>query len=1333
MRVRFSGSLLICCLVVAGCGSSSSNNDAQDGAHDGAAGADGGIDKGGDTITTSDSGSSDAADAAGEDAPVDATADALGDANGGDASGDGGGIPTCSDAIKNSDETGVDCGGHCGKCGPGQPCALPTDCQFGVCKSDGTCGACAAATDCPGVESECQHRTCAAGVCGMDKAAAGTTLTVQTAGDCQRRQCDANGAVQTVADDTDLPDDRNPCTNDLCTGGVQSHTLVPADTNCGGANTCNASGQCVGCGVASDCPGTDTPCRTRTCSATGVCGFALVAAGTKLADPTAGDCKGLQCDGNGNFQIVNDNTDVPTDSNACTTDSCSAGTPSHQPVASGTGCGGALVCDGAGSCVECVSASTCPGTDAECHTRTCISNHCGVRNTAAGTALAAQTAKDCKQSQCDGNGGTQTVPDDTDLPVDDNVCTHDVCTQGIPSNPFVTAGTTCAANQICDGNGACVGCVVASNCPGTDTECHTRTCVSHVCGVTNTAAGTAVLSQTPGDCKKNQCDGAGAVATVVDDTDKPVDGNACTQDLCANGAPSNPNVASGTSCGTSLVCNGTGACVGCVAASDCPGTDTPCQQRVCTNGQCGVSNAASGTDAGTQTAGDCHKNVCNGSGGVIAAIDNTDVPVDGNSCTSDVCLSGMASNPPVATGTACTQGGGSFCNVAGVCVQCLMAATCPGGPDTACHVRTCTNGTCGVANTSAGTLVTNTPVGNCHKDVCDGAGNVTTVVDNSDVPVDGNSCTSDVCSNGTPSNTPLVSGTSCGPSLICDGSGNCVGCVSAADCPGTDTTCSHRTCTNNQCGTTNAALGTLVTAAPAGDCQKTVCDGYGGTTTAPDDTDLPANSNPCLQSLCTSGVPSTPPKAQSTACSQGGGTECDGAGACVQCVTAADCPGGPDTECSYRTCTSGVCGVTTPAVNTPLAAQTPGDCQTAVCDGSGGTTTIADDTDVPTNTNQCTTVMCTGGAVQTTNSAHGTSCTQDSGRTCDGSGNCVFTFRVLRVGDGSTALANTATAVFIEERKLDGTSGGTTVSLPSTAASSGNAALTNSGSASSEGGLSLSADGRYLVLAGYNQTAGATGSVGGTASGTVNRVVGRVDAAGSVDTTTRISAAFSTNNVRGATSQDGTSFWVGGAGSGSGANAGGTWYITLGSTGAATQLVPTPALNNTRWPQIFGGQLYSSASTGSTFNNVLTVGTGLPTAGTPTMTAMTAVPGMPASGASPFGYLFLDTDSTAGYDTLYVADDTSSPAVNSIHDIQKWTLASGTWSKTTTFNLSTAVGFRGLTGFSTGSSVTLIATTDEALPRIIMFVDSGGTATSSTLATSGTNTAFRGVALSPHL
>ncbi|MDI1437536.1 hypothetical protein [Polyangium sorediatum] len=50
--------------------------------------------------------------------------------------------PTCSDNIKNGDETGLDCGGSCpNKCGPGMDggCHLPSDCAAGLSCKKGKC------------------------------------------------------------------------------------------------------------------------------------------------------------------------------------------------------------------------------------------------------------------------------------------------------------------------------------------------------------------------------------------------------------------------------------------------------------------------------------------------------------------------------------------------------------------------------------------------------------------------------------------------------------------------------------------------------------------------------------------------------------------------------------------------------------------------------------------------------------------------------------------------------------------------------------------------------------------------------------------------------------------------------------------------------------------------------------------------------------------------------------------------------------------------------------------------------------------------------------------
>ncbi len=81
--------------------------------------------------------------------------------------------------------------------------------------------------------------------------------------------------------------------------------------------------------------------------------------------------------------------------------------------------------------------------------------------------------------------------------------------------------------------------------------------------------------------------------------------------------------------------------------------------------------------------------------------------------------------------------------------------------------------------------------------------------------------------------------------------------------------------------------------------------------------------------------------------------------------------------------------------------------------------------------------------------------------------------------------------------------------------------LVASGSATSEGLITRSADGHRIVLTGYDAALGTAG-IASTASATVNRVVGLVDGSGNVDTTTAVGDVLSGNNIRSAATVDGT-------------------------------------------------------------------------------------------------------------------------------------------------------------------------------------------------------------------
>ena len=81
--------------------------------------------------------------------------------------------PTCSDNVKNGNETDVDCGGSCPPCATGKLCGMGSDCTSALCLS-GTCQACSTTVPCPTGQS-CAGGTCTvtqpptgpAGVCAV--------------------------------------------------------------------------------------------------------------------------------------------------------------------------------------------------------------------------------------------------------------------------------------------------------------------------------------------------------------------------------------------------------------------------------------------------------------------------------------------------------------------------------------------------------------------------------------------------------------------------------------------------------------------------------------------------------------------------------------------------------------------------------------------------------------------------------------------------------------------------------------------------------------------------------------------------------------------------------------------------------------------------------------------------------------------------------------------------------------------------------------------------------------------------------------------------------------
>ena len=330
---------------------------------------------------------------------------------------------------------------------------------------------------------------------------------------------------------------------------------------------------------------------------------------------------------------------------------------------------------------------------------------------------------------------------------------------------------------------------------------------------------------------------------------------------------------------------------------------------------------------------------------------------------------------------------------------------------------------------------------------------------------------------------------------------------------------------------------------------------------------------------------------------------------------------------------------------------------------------------------------------------------------------------IYRVGtDGNTGLNSAATAAFVDEY----TQGGVrvqSIAMP-TIANGSNKILTASGTASSEGMLTCSPDGAYVALTGYNAALG-TSKVASSTSAAVSRTVGIISAAdSSVDTSTSLTDAFDGNNIRGATTIDGTNIWVSGASSSN--KTAGVRYVTKGASNS-TQLSST--VTNIVGVAIYGGQLYASDSTGSSYR-LSTIGSGLPETSGQTMANL---PGFLTATGSPNAFFFADLSSdVAGVDTLYVADDSAG--------MLKYSLVGGSWVSNGTVGAGSD-NYRGLTGMvdSDGTTVDLFATRKGGTGatgggELVSLIDSSGyngafSGTPMLLATASANESFRGIAL----
>jgi hypothetical protein len=324
---------------------------------------------------------------------------------------------------------------------------------------------------------------------------------------------------------------------------------------------------------------------------------------------------------------------------------------------------------------------------------------------------------------------------------------------------------------------------------------------------------------------------------------------------------------------------------------------------------------------------------------------------------------------------------------------------------------------------------------------------------------------------------------------------------------------------------------------------------------------------------------------------------------------------------------------------------------------------------------------------------------------------------IYRVGDGAASLTTPGAAVFIDEYTLTGTLV-QSKAMP-TAISGSNKRLIASGTASSEGLITRSPNGKYLAVTGYDRDLGQAGNISATTSAAVPRTIGILDNAGVINTSTSLTDFSSANNIRSAITTNGTDIWVTGG-------ATGISYATLGAT-TSTQLSTT--ITNLRQVNIFNGQLYASTSSG-TNTRINTVGTGLPTMAGQVITGLPTFTNV----GSMFSFMLFDMSTTEpGFDVLYVAS-------NDAGGLAKYSLVSGTWTSNGLVGVAADL-YTGLTAALNGTTVTLYAIRKGGIAatgggEFVSLVDASGyngafTGAPTLLATASANTAFRGIAFAP--
>lgn len=317
---------------------------------------------------------------------------------------------------------------------------------------------------------------------------------------------------------------------------------------------------------------------------------------------------------------------------------------------------------------------------------------------------------------------------------------------------------------------------------------------------------------------------------------------------------------------------------------------------------------------------------------------------------------------------------------------------------------------------------------------------------------------------------------------------------------------------------------------------------------------------------------------------------------------------------------------------------------------------------------------------------------------------------VLRVGDGAQLLTANGNSISLDQFAPSGTYRNS-LALPDT----GGSALVTLGvnsvpSPSSVTGttMSRSADGRFLVIAGYNTAVGYSAALNTASAAAVPRGIGLIDASGQY--TLGLASTDPTFNAtfwRSAVTDGMNNFW--GAARGPG-----TYYFGFDQSPALVQA----NFSNIRSMASFNGSIYCvSAVNGNS--------------------GVMKLDGMPKDASAPHTILFSgttgfsDLEVSPSGNVIYVADDRT---VATGGGVQKWEFDGFSWNRTYTLTDAVANGVRYVTADFSGTNPKVYAVTKEPTEdnnRLVVFEDTGVASVGTTIAFAGVNQNFRGLRMGP--